>query len=308
MNPLVSIVTVTFNRKDEVIECIDSVLKSTYQPFEVIVIDNASFDGTIEALKSRFANKIRLIGSKINLFAGGGRNLGAKYAHGDFILFIDSDNVIESKMIENLASGLEKNNDLRIGMCGPFAYFKSEPNRLTWVNNRINLITSITSFKGAGEIDHGQYDNLSFIEVDHIPNVFMVKRDLFNSVGGFDQDYVMHYEESDLAEKIKRNGLKIVLFPQAKCWHVVSMVRERGHKSFKGQNPAMVYYVTRNRIYFMRKNSAGLRLFLFLLIFSNIFLIYNILILIFNRKLVLINLALRGYLEGIFSSLSKARG
>lgn len=305
MEPLVSVVIVTSNRKGDAIECIDSVLNSSYKPIEIIVVDNASTDNTAQELQQRYSDNIKLIKSAKNLYAGGGRNLGAKLAKGEYLLFIDSDNVVDKDMVKNMIEGIQRNKDMAIGLSGPFTYYKSSPNRLCWVNNRISMLTSITVFSGSGEINDGQYDKASFIKVGHIPNVFMVNRDIFREVGGIDEEYVMHYEESDLAEKIKRTGYEIVLFPQAKTWHKLPLKSERGHKSFQGRNPNMVYYVSRNRIFFMRKNSRGLRLFLFMVIFSNLFLVYNLTILLLNRRFGLIKLLLNGYIDGIVTPVTK---
>lgn len=155
MEPLVSVIIVTYNRKNDVIECIDSVLKCSYKFIEIIVVDNASSDGTAEELKRKYADKIRLIESDRNLYAGGGRNLGAKFANGEYLLFIDSDNVVDIDMIKNMIEGIRKNKDLSIGMNGPFNYCKSEPKRLCWLTNRISLLTSQTKIDGVGEIDNG---------------------------------------------------------------------------------------------------------------------------------------------------------
>jgi len=306
-NPLVSAIIVTYNRKADVIECLDSVLSSSYQPIEIIVVDNASTDGTAEALEKKYANKIRLIKSQKNLYAGGGRNLGAQSAQGDYLLFIDSDNIVDKDMVKDMVDGLVENNSLSIGMSGPFTYYRSDPQRLCWVNNRMSLLTSITVFEGSGLIDYGQFAKQDFIQVHHIPNVFMLPAKVFRDACGFDEDYVMHYEESDLAERIKRKGMAIVLFPQAKVWHNVSMRRQEGHKSFKGENPAMVYYVSRNRIIFMRKNSGGARLALFMLVFNNCFLIYNLAILFLNKQYSLMKSALKGYSDGLLMPLKGRR-
>ncbi len=305
IKPLVSVIIVTYNRKDDTVECIDSVLKSTYKPIEIIVVDNASSDGTTEELESRYGKKIKLIRSYRNLYAGGGRNFGARNASGEYLLFVDSDNIVDRDMIKNMIEVEVRNRYLNIGISGPFTYYKSDPKRLCWTNNRMSLSTSITLFEGSGEIDQGQYDNFELIKVHHIPNVFMVPKKIFKEVGGIDKDYVMHYEESDLAEKIKKRCFIVALFPQAKVWHNVPLGRQEGHKSFKGENPSMVYYVSRNRIVFMRKNSGGVRLFVFLVLFNNIFLLYNLGILLLNGKFSLMALALKGYFDGLFMSLGK---
>lgn len=304
-DPLVSVIIVTYNQKQDAFRCVDSVLGSNYTPFEIIVVDNASPDGTAQELEFRYVNKIKLIKCDKNIYAGGGRNLGAKSAKGDFLFFIDSDNTIASDTIRNMVKGFIDNKDLSIGMGGPFTYYQSQSQKLCWVNNRISLITSLTFFQGAGEIDHGQYDEFNFIKVGHIPNAFMVRSKIFKEVGGIDEDYVMHYEESDLAEKIKRAGYKIVLFPRAKIWHNVLPGVQQGHKSFKVSNPNLVYYVTRNRIYFMRKNSGGARIVLFLFLFSNIIVFYHLMILLFNRNFSLFKYLLKGYWDGLTLRLNK---
>ena len=303
-DPLVSVIIVTFNRKAQVIECLDSVLRSAYKPLEIIVVDNASVDGTADALCQRYADKMKLLSCPKNIYAGGGRNLGAKQARGEYLLFIDSDNVIAPDMIEKMISGIRENKELNVGVAGPFTYFKSERNKLCWTNSDISLLTSVTVFKGRGEIDRGQYSGTKYIRVGHIQNVFMVKKEAFEAAGGIDGDYVMHYEESDLAEKIKRRGYDVVLLPLARTWHDLPQVSPKGHKSFSGKNPAMVYYVSRNRIIFMRKNSSGARLFIFLTLFSNLFFLYNLAILALNRKFNLMGLLIKGYLSGIFDKIT----
>jgi hypothetical protein len=82
------------------------------------------------------------------------------------------------------------------------------------------------------------------------------------------------------------------------------MGRQEGHKSFKSGNAGMVYYVLRNRIVFMRKNSGGIRLFLFLVIFNNIFLFYNLALLVLFRKFALLKPALKGYWDGLTMPLA----
>ena len=304
-NPFVSVIIVSYNRKDECLECVDSVLRSNYSPLEVIAVDNASIDNTYAALEERYAAKIKLVRSEKNIYAAGGRNLGARYASGEYLLFIDSDNVIDKEMITYLIEGIRENKELKIGIAGPFTYYKSDRKRLCWLNNSISLVTSHTAFTGAGAMDDGQYQyqNLNYITVGHMPNVFMLKKDLFSAVGGIDSDYVMHYEESDLAEKVKRQGYSVVLFPKAKTWHDLPLRSVRGHKSFTGINTAMVYYVSRNRVIFMRKNSKGIRLLLFLVLFSNLFLIYNLAVLIMNGKFSLITLVFKGYADGLSFSI-----
>ena len=263
------------------------------------MVDNASTDDTAGALRKEFGERIRLVESEENVFAGGGRNLGAQRATGEYLLFIDSDNEIASDMIEELLIGQNRCVDLKIGMCGPFIYYLNSPSLLCGTRWDINMTTSATWWEGVGEKDIGQYVDTPFVRVGHIPNVFMVPRVLFEQVGGIDADYVMHYEESDLAEKIKRSGFDIVLFPKAKTCHDIPREKPKGDKQFAGDNRCRLYYSVRNRILFMRKNSGGVRLVVFLALLAHVFLLYNLLMLLWNRRVDLIPLVFRAHVDGL---------
>jgi GT2 family glycosyltransferase len=295
---LVSAIIPTFNRRDEVIDCIESLLKSTYPRLEILVVDNASEDGTAEALAARFGDRIRLIRSPVNLFAGGGRNRGAEDAKGDYLLFVDSDNVVDPRMVEVLVQSMASIQDIRIGICGPMMYFHSKPDRLCGYDWDISLLTSRTWWKGIGDPDTGQFRDRPYLPVGHMPNLFMLRRETFREAGGIDPDYVMHYEESDLAEKVKRAGGAVVLIPGAKTWHKLPWTKPRGDRQFSGANKALLYYAVRNRILFMRKNSGGLRLFLFLTVFAQLFLAYNLAMLLRNGRPGLAGLVLKAHLAG----------
>ena len=251
MKNLVSIIIVTFNRKNDVVRCLDSVFKNNYDNFETIVVDNASSDGTAEYLEEKYGNKINLVKSDKNLMAGGGRNLGTKHAKGEYLLFIDSDNIIDKTMISELILGIKKNKNA--GMVGPIMYYLSDTKKIWWAGADINLWTSKTSYIGIDDYDKGQHNKIT--EVGHIPNVFLIKRSTWDEVGGIDADYVMHYEESDLAEKVKRKGYKLYLIPDAKTWHNVPLSSDNTGRNFGAESLKRIYYTSRNRIVFMKKNA-----------------------------------------------------
>jgi GT2 family glycosyltransferase len=304
---MVSAVVPTFNRRDEVLECVRSLLASTYPALEVVVVDNASSDGTAEALAAEFGGRIRLIRSEGNLFAGGGRNLGARHARGRYLLFVDSDNLVADTMAEELVRGMEAHPE--IGLGGPMMYYRSNPDRFCWTGGgHISLLTSQTTWEGSREPDRDQYAALPLIRVGHIPNVFMLERELFEAIGGIDPVFRMHYEESDLAEKVKRAGRGVALFPRAKTWHNIPFEKPRGDRPFSGKNTGLLYYSVRNRILFMRRNSRGWRLLVFLTAFAPLFLLYNVAMLVWNGRFDLLGTVLRANAAGYTSRVSGEAG
>lgn len=270
MGKPVSIIIVTHNREKEVDLCVESIFNSDYDKYEVIVVDNASIDNTIKILEEKYKSKIKLIRSNKNLMAGGGRNLGAKYAKGEYLLFVDSDNIVDKEMVAELVKGIKFLSNA--GIVGPLMYYFKDPKRIWWAGANINLWTSKTKYVGIGEIDKGQYNKIK--EVGHIPNVFMTRKTIWDKIGGIDKDYVMHYEESDFAEKVKRLGYKLYRVPGAETLHNIPFHTSGGIRNYGGESPERIYYTARNRILFMRKNANLLQYLLFLFVFLPLFTIF----------------------------------
>lgn len=291
----VSVIVVTYNRKKEVFDCLKSIFESDYKNFELILVDNASTDRTAEAVIKRFNNKIKIIKSKVNLMAGGGRNLGATYAEGEYLLFIDSDNVIEKRMISELVKNAEKIEDC--GILGPLMYYFKDKKRLWWADSKINLWSSKTYYIGLDQLDNGQFDQIA--EVGHIPNVYMLKKETWKKVGGIDKDYVIHYEESDLAERVRKLGLKPYRIPSAKTWHKVPLYKEQSNRNYIGENQEKTYYVAKNRILFMKKNASRLQYLFFLVFYLPLFTLFYLTKIIKSRRIDLIGIYINGLKNGL---------
>lgn len=276
-NKTVSIIIPTLNRAKEVVDCIDSVSKSDYPKMEIIVVDNASTDDTVVKIERKFLqgdNRIKLIKSKVNFGAGGGRNKGAEKAKGEYLLFVDSDNVIDRSMISELVKFMESHK--KCGMAGPLMLFKKDPNIIWLYYADINMYTSKAEYKGTGEKNAGQYDEV--IEVGHLPNCFMVRKSEFRKVDGFDERYLIMYEDADLAEKIKKKlRKKVFVYSRAVTYHDVPLPDSSVDGKFGFKTAERAYLTARNRIFFMRKNASLLQFLSFFFIFNPlIFLYYEI--------------------------------
>ncbi len=139
-HPLVSIVIPTHNRKKSVIRLIHSILNSTYKKVEVIVIDDFSSDGTVEYIHSKVKNRnLKVIRNKKNLFTAGTRNVGQRLSKGEYILFIDDDNVIDLRMIEVIVAVFVL--DTKIGEVGPINYSYKKKSKVFWAGTYRNMFT-----------------------------------------------------------------------------------------------------------------------------------------------------------------------
>ncbi|MHB1679005.1 MAG: glycosyltransferase family 2 protein [bacterium] len=292
---LVSIIIPTYNRGQEVLECIGSLYHITYPNFEILVIDNASKDNTVINIKKKFPN-VKIVELAENTGASKARNEGIKYSKGEYLCFVDSDNIVDSNFLTELIFLAE--SDDRIGFVGPKMHYLKDPKRICYAGADINLITSKTKYIGQNEIDKGQYDSIK--EVGHIPNIWLVKKAVINKIGLINTSYHTYYEESDWAMRAKIAGYKIMFCPTSMVYHnVPSPKNEKSLRSFIGfDNQYRVFYAARNRIIYMKKYTTKPKFILFLIFFNNIFLIEYCLIFLFYRRFDLIKSYIKGFLSG----------
>lgn len=288
--PKVSVIILSYNAKNVILECLESVFALNYPNYEVIVIDNCSTDGSYEAIKRAYP-RLKLIRSELNLGRTGGYNLGLKYAKGNYILFLDQDTVVETNMLSELVKAIEKNP--LIGAAGPKIYYYDDPQRIWSVGTSVNLLTGKVSFLGIDQIDEGQFN--SIFEVQQHPTAILVKSEVIKKICGYDEDIFMVYCDSDFCLKIWEAGYKIVSVPHAKLWH-----KEKVKKSLKlsrklgMKSPLMAFLIGRNRIIFMKKHAHRTNYVLFLLIFLPIILFFYLFTCIIEARSDLLSSFLNG--------------
>lgn len=156
---LVIILILSLHKKEDTLKCINSVAELDYLPFEVIVVENGSADGSLEAIRTNYPN-LHLVESKINLGVAGGRNLGIKFAENfnyQYLLFLDNDALIEKNSLNEMVEffNIKKN----IGIVTPKCYFMNKPNTIAYAGGlSVNLFSGKITDIGSGQEDKGQFD------------------------------------------------------------------------------------------------------------------------------------------------------
>lgn len=281
----VSVVIPTFNLKKEVLACVDSIIKQDYPKIEVVVVDNASTDGTGEAARKKF-RRVKLVRNSENLGVTGGRNTGIKNATGDYIFFFDHDMVAEPKMISELLKVAE--SDPKIGIVTPKIYYWEDKKRIWAAGTGINLWTGQIIFRGGK--DTGQYEKVEEVQV--APAAILVKKQVLDKIGGFDDIYFATYEDTDFCFRAKRAGFKTVYTPRAVAYHKIPV----GYKVSMERLLVRACFVGRNRIIFMKR--FGKNFWVFLLFLPIYFVYYASLSLRFKKVEGIINFV-KGTLEGL---------
>ena len=260
--PKVIIISLNWNRKEDTIECINSLLELEYPDYEIVVVDNGSTDGSAESFKKTFLD-ITVIENKKNLGYALGMNKGIEYAleqNVKYVLILNNDTVIDKNALKELVNVAE--SDPKIGFVSGKAYYHSEPNKLQVVGKIFNPNIGVIQNVGGGEIDHGQYDEIR--EYKFLDDIFwLVRTEVFRKVGMYDTHFFLQFEETDLCARANKY-FKLVYTPHAKIWHKIS-------QSAGGiGNPTTTYYFARNRVVFMRKNVPSRKFLIFMFYFLTI--------------------------------------
>jgi GT2 family glycosyltransferase len=283
--PKVDIIVLNWNGKKNTIECLESLMDVDYRNYDVIVVDNASTDGSQEFLKKNFMD-ITLIENKKNWGFGGGFNIGINEAvrrNAEYVLCLNNDVVVERNVIKELVKIGNLSNKIG-GLC-PMEYFYDDPNRINFAGGIIRSFR--TKVYGHGELDRGKFNEISETDLLTGP-AMMLKLDALFDVGFFDTSYFYGPEDKDIALRLKKKGYKLVFVPTAKVWH-----KRRGVTRGK-IIPLNAYFHVRNYLLFVKKHATGLELFFGFLYFGFLDFPFTLLKLFFQGKKQNMNAAIKG--------------
>ena len=257
MAPLVSIITINYNQLRMTCELLDSLRKLTYPAVEIIVVDNNSTENPTSVIASKYP-EVKLIVSNENLGFAGGNNLGIKESKGDYLLFLNNDTEVDPGVLEPLVKLFETNPDA--GAASSKILYHNSGETIQYAgSSRVDPFTGRSKRVGYMEKDNGQHDQLKETHLAH-GAAMMVPRRVINKVGMMPEFFFLYYEEVDWCESIKKGGYKIFFVPESKVYHKESMSIGKG-------STLKTYYMTRNRLLYMRRNTTGLSKVLWILFF-----------------------------------------
>lgn len=214
-----SIIIVNYNGKEYVDKCIKSILESHASSFEIIVSDNGSQDRSVEYLKNKYnqsLDKIFFVGLDKNYGPSRARNEGVKIARGKYLCFLDNDTEVEKEWFNEVKLEFEKDEKIGIVQCK--LLLSKERNKLDYVGEYIGQNGFLVQRAQTGEVDHGQYDQKVEILAAKSAGMFIRKK-VFERIGGFDSDYFIYVEETDLGWRCWLMGYRVVFIPKSIVYH-----------------------------------------------------------------------------------------
>jgi GT2 family glycosyltransferase len=247
--PKIGLVTVLYNGKEVLEGFFESLGKQTYKNFILYVIDNSPNKDAYELaqkLSKQYNIDAKFVYNNANLGVAKGNNQGIELALKDnceYVLLLNNDIEFGANVIADMVEYAEKNNE---NIIVPKIYYHGT-NKLWMAGGYISKLKGTTIHRGDGEEDVGQYDNIEYI--NYAPTCFMlIKNDVFEDVGLMDEKYFVYYDDTDFVWRANKKGYKIVYYPLSKVTHKVSFSTGGNESLFS------IYYGTRNRIYFIKKN------------------------------------------------------
>lgn len=285
-----SVIITTRNRKEDLLNCVKSIENSRNLPrkFELIIVDDCSTDGTEKLNDYDFQlEEVKVIHNATQEMMVKARNVGAINAKGAFLLFIDDDNVIDKWMIHCLLRFAEKNT--KYGIIGPSMYYANKEKYMDF--QKINFFTGKT--KGClAKAKQERYESHG------IPNVFMIRKVVFEECGYFDESLLQTFTEPDFGFAAKRKGYLCAIVPKAKAYHNISRQGTFGPRSLGGEHIQKAYCLMRNRSLIIARYGRWFHKITYFLVFSWVWpLVYSLIIIRFKR-FDLIRLYWSGWKDG----------
>lgn len=258
--PLVSVIVVNYNQTALTLELLRSLQCLTYPNCEIIVVDNASPNNPTEAIRSRFPH-VQVVRASRNLGFAGGHNLGMSIAKGAYFLHLNNDTEIKPEnadLIEQLLAPLQA--DARAGAVSPKIRYFDRPDTIQYAGfTPIHPLTGRGFSIGEGQQDKGQYDTLRPTASVH-GAAMMVRREVAEKVGMMYEPFFLYYEELDWSARISAAGYRIYYQPAVVVYHKASATTGK-------DSPLKAFYLTRNRLLYMRRNVSPAAFAVFLLYF-----------------------------------------
>lgn len=236
--PFISVIILNYNGKELLEDCLTSVLQSDYSNFEVVFVDNGSTDGSVDFVKERYGydSRLNFVINHENLGFAEGNNVGAQHARGDFLLFLNNDTKVYPSWLKELVKTTLSEPLIGITICRIISSAYPDGSFIGNVDKYGNA--AITNLR----------DTTNNIDVVASGPAFLIKKNVWDEVRGFDSKYFIYMEDIDLAWRVKLLGYKITCGLNSIVYHIgekttcqVALVSKR-------------YFVYRNTLRTLLKN------------------------------------------------------
>jgi GT2 family glycosyltransferase len=261
--PLVTVIVINWNRHQDTLACLASLRALTYSNYEVVVIDNGSSRDDLEGLRQGLVNEA-LVENRANTGFVGGNNQGlamAKTHRAEFVLLLNNDTLVAPDLLTNLVEVIE--SEASIAAVGPTILYESDPDVIWSAGGSIDWRRGLASMLQDGS-PAANLAGQPARDVDFLTGcALMVRRSVIDQVGRLEPRFFAYYEETEWCVRMARAGYRMVHVPMGKVWHKVPRAKP-------SISPLVHYYMTRNRLLFLRLTGAGPTAWLYTLLLDDL--------------------------------------
>lgn len=249
---LVSVIIVNYNTENLLDNCIKSIKEKTKEiDFEIIVVDNKSTENSLNKLIEEHKD-INFILSDKNWGFGVANNIGVKHARGEFLFFLNPDTILINNAILELHNYLI--NQPLVGICGGNLYKEdmspcSSLYDIDFLHLEYQILLNKKRVPGFNYSNDPKFTNV-IVGAD-----FLIRRQIFDDLEGFDQDFFMYFEEVELCYRVHKNGYKIASVPKAKIIHLQGGSAENKNEELKKWSYSEHWY---SKFLFFRKTKGSI--------------------------------------------------
>lgn len=244
----VSIVICNWNKKDYVLKCIDSVKKQSYASYDLLVVDNASTDGSVEAIKAAYPD-VLVLQNEFNKGGAGGFNTGLRYSLEQdkykYIYLLDNDVILDTDALHHLVKSMEE--EPLLGVAGSKLYIMDIPNKLQELGAWIEWDKAYIK---PNKKDHYEITPVNEdYEVDYVPACsLLIRTEAVQKAGIMDEQFFIYWDDIEWQHRIGLSGYKVKAVAASKVWHKMGVVQKTSTMT--------TYYFWRNRLHFFNKYLA----------------------------------------------------
>ncbi len=222
-----SVVIVSFNTRELLRECLQTVFQQTGVSYEVIVVDNASQDGSLAMVEREFPSAIAMQAGA-NLGFAAANNLAFRLARGKYVVILNSDAFLSPNTLASAAAAMESSPQTglaggrlvgRDGGLQPSA--RLFPSPLNDLLSMTGLAARFPKSRFFGRCDRTWADPMTPTDTDWVPGAFsIIRHDVLKQIGYFDENFFLYYEEVDLCRRIRLAGFKVSYWPKLEVVHI----------------------------------------------------------------------------------------
>lgn len=284
------IVIINYNYFNDTIECINSLIEASASLDQIIIVDNASTDGSVDQIRKQFGKQINILVNLKNLGYPGALNVGIPFAlsrGAKWVLLMNNDVIVAPDCLLNLKEASEIGKEY--SLFGPLILYYSSPELIWYLGYHLipGTLIGVGSYRGRKITKNIQ----ELVPMDLMHGcAMMVNKVVFENIGYFDDSQMIYGDDADFSLRAKKAGYKAAAATKARIWHKVSLTMNR-------QKPSTCYLRTRNTVAFYRKYSFGVTV-LIMLCFTIIKNIVATVVNVINGHFDLVFPLWRGWFDG----------